>query len=60
LNEIISLTLIRCGDGLFDSIRFGTDNCPVDVFVVDTTVFGAGGGGGGGGSVGLGLGSSNL
>ncbi len=57
---IIYSTLIRWGDGLFDSVRLGIVNSLVDIFVVDggnTTVFG---GGGGGGSVGLGLGSSYL
>ncbi len=51
--EIKSFTLIRWGDGLFDSIRLDFDNCSVDIFVLD-------GGGGGGGSVGFVWGGSNL
>ncbi len=62
--SIVDITLIRWGDGLFDSFRLGADNCPVDIFVLsgdETTVFVWGGGGGGGCvGLGLGLGSSNL
>lgn len=55
------LTLIRCGDGLFDSFRLETDKCSGDAFFVvrdETTIVGGRGGDGGGSDVGLG--SSNL
>ncbi len=57
---MIYFTLIRWGDGLFDCIRLGTDNCPVDVFVIDGGGTMVVGGRGGEGSVGLDLGSLNL
>ena len=57
----VRLTLIRCGDGLFDSFRSETDKCSGDAFFVarDETTIGVGRGGDGGGR-GVGLGSSNL
>ncbi len=65
--NIVYITLIRWGDGLFDSFRLGTDSCSIDIFVLDdddrTVVADDGGGGCGGGGVGgerVGLGLSNL